>query len=70
MGTMAFTLEIVDWRDGHGVSHPEYRTRSLWSFLNGRKDWKTRAEAEAAAEAAWIEPDCNGVAPVCVVKEC
>jgi hypothetical protein len=35
-----------------------------------RRDWKTKREAEVAAERAWIEPDCNGVAPVCVVTEC
>lgn len=68
---MAFTLRVVDWRDNRGCSHPNYGSRaSVWDFVDGPKDWKTRAEAEAAAEAAWVEPDCNGVAPVCVVTEC
>jgi len=68
---MAYTLQVVDWRDDHGASHPEYSSRvSVWDYVDGPKGWTTRAEAEAAAEAAWIEPDCNGVAPVCVVTEC
>ncbi len=68
---MSFTLQVVDWRDGNGSSYPEYAgSVSLWEYVDGPKDWRTKAEAEAAAEAAWIEPDCNGVAPVCVVKEC
>ena len=67
---MAFTLELVDWRDNRGASHPEYRARNFWKYVGARTDWQTKAEAEVAAEAAWIEPDCNGVAPVCVVKEC
>jgi hypothetical protein len=66
---MAFTLELVDWRDSRGQSHPEYRTRDFWSFVGSKTAWQTKAEAEAAAEAAWVEPDCNGVAPVCVVTE-
>jgi hypothetical protein len=67
---MRFTLELVDWRDAHGVSHPEYSAQKLKYYVGGRTDWQTKAEAEAAAEAVWIEPDCNGVAPVCVVKQC
>jgi hypothetical protein len=67
---MAFKLKVVDWRDGFGFSHPEYaQTASLWNYVEGPRDYETRAEAEKAAEAAWIEPDCNGVAPVCVVTE-
>ena len=67
---MTFTIEVVDWRDGHGMSHPEYQgTASLWNYVSGPRAYETRAEAEVAAEAAWIEPDCNGVAPVCVVQQ-
>jgi len=67
---MAFTLRVVDWRDGNGESHAEYLSKaSLWKYVDGPRDWETRAEAEAAAEAAWIEPDCNGVAPVCIVTK-
>ena len=68
---MAFTLKVVDWRDGRGASHPEYvRKQDFWKRVGTRKAWKTKREAEVAAERAWIEPDCNGVAPVCVVTEC
>jgi hypothetical protein len=68
---MSYTLKVVDWRDSSGCSHPEYiNSVSLWEFIPGPTDWPTKAEAEAAAEAAWIEPDCNGVAPVCIVQEC
>lgn len=67
---MPFRLKIVDWRDPHGVSHPEYRANeSLVGHLD-RIEWETRAQAEAAAEAAWLDPDCNGIAPVCLVVEC
>ncbi len=66
---MAYTLQVVDWRDSTGSSHPEYSTASLWKFVDVRGDWKTKLEAELAAERAWVEPDCNGVAPVCVVTE-
>jgi hypothetical protein len=67
---MSFTLEVVDWRDSQGTSHPEYHREMLKRFLHGARQFRTRAEAEKAAEAAWIEPDCRGVAPVCVVTEC
>jgi hypothetical protein len=67
---MAFTLQVVDWRDSDGLSHPEYvGTASLWNYVPGPCHFETREEAEKAAEAAWVEPDCNGVAPVCVVTE-
>ena len=69
---MAFTLHVVDWRDGNGLSHPEYNGHVS---IQDRVDrlstrFRTQAEAEAAAEAVWIEPDCKGVAPVCIVTEC
>jgi hypothetical protein len=67
---MAFTLQLVDWRDSRGMTHPEYESRDFWQYLGGPQDWESRAEAEAAAERVWIEPDCKGVAPVCVVREC
>jgi hypothetical protein len=67
---MAYTLQVVDWRDSTGSSHPEYSTTSLWKYVDVRGDWQSKTEAELAAEQAWIEPDCNGVAPVCVVTEC
>ncbi len=67
---MSYTLKLVDWRDHRGASHPEYRNRSLWKYVDGPAKYETRSEAEKAAEHAWVEPDCNGVAPVCVVTEC
>jgi len=68
---MAFTLKVVDWRDGRGTSHPEYvRNQDFWKRVGTSRAWNTKREAEVAAERAWIEPDCNGVAPVCVVTEC
>ena len=68
---MAYMLQVVDWRDDQGTSHPEYVGQdSLTPRVERQQpNYKTRAEAEAAAEAAWIEPDCNGVAPVCIVTE-
>jgi hypothetical protein len=67
---MSYMLKLVDWRDHAGMSHPEYQNRPLRKCVDGPIEYTTRAEAEKAAEAAWVEPDCNGVAPVCVVKEC
>jgi hypothetical protein len=67
---MSYTLQLVDWRDSQGVSHPEYKCNDFWRYIGGPKDWESRSDAEEAAERVWIEPDCNGVAPVCVVKEC
>jgi hypothetical protein len=67
---MSYTLKLVDWRDHRGMSHPEYQDRPLWQYVDGPLQYPTRTEAEKAAEHAWVEPDCNGVAPVCVVDEC
>lgn len=68
---MAYTLEIVDWRDGQGTSYPRYfRHQDSWKRVGASRTWTSRRDAEIAAERAWIEPDCNGVAPVCVVTEC
>lgn len=67
---MPFKLQLVDWRDEHGVSHPEYLPgRSSWSFLAGSRVFNDKEAAEMAAEEAWIEQDCNGVAPVYEVSE-
>ena len=67
---MSFTLQVVDWRDNTGLSHPEYSGRSVWEYVESPKVLQSRDEAEEAAARAWVEPDCNGVAPVCVVTEC
>jgi hypothetical protein len=60
---MSYTLKLVDWRDHQGMSHPEYQNRPLWQYVDGPLQYPTRKEAEEAAEHAWVEPDCNGVAP-------